>query len=63
MVTDIVAVREELVARGVEVATVRHMTPQGFVDGVDPTHADYNSFAEFADPDGNSWVLQERGHG
>ena len=36
VVTDIEAAREELVARGVDVATVRHMTPQGFVDGVDP---------------------------
>jgi hypothetical protein len=27
--------------------------------GADPSHADYNSFADFADPDGNTWVLQE----
>ena len=38
------------------------MTANGFVDGVDPEHADYNSFAEFTDPDGNLWVLQERGY-
>jgi catechol 2,3-dioxygenase-like lactoylglutathione lyase family enzyme len=63
VVADIVAVRDDLVSRGVDVAAVRHMTPQGFVEGVDPAHADYNSFAEFTDPDGNSWVLQERGHG
>jgi hypothetical protein len=24
-------------------------------------HADYMSFAEFNDPDGNVWILQERG--
>jgi hypothetical protein len=27
--------------------------------GSDPEHADYASFADFADPDGNTWVLQE----
>src|SRR4051794_7071550 len=63
VVTDIVAARAALMSRGVEVNEVRHMTPNGFVEGVDPEHADYNSFAEFADPDGNTWVLQERGHG
>jgi hypothetical protein len=26
---------------------------------VDPGHEKYNSFADFADPDGNTWVLQE----
>jgi hypothetical protein len=35
------------------------MTPGGWQPGVDPTHAKYNSFADFADPDGNTWVLQE----
>jgi catechol 2,3-dioxygenase-like lactoylglutathione lyase family enzyme len=28
----------------------------------DPQRADYSSFADFSDPDGNTWVLQER-HG
>ena len=59
VVEDIEAAREGLVGRGVEVSPIRHMTPQGWVDGVDPDHADYNSFADFADPDGNTWVLQE----
>ena len=63
VVTDIDAARDELVSRGVAVNPVRHMTPQGWADGVDPQHTDYNSFADFADPDGNTWVLQERGHG
>jgi catechol 2,3-dioxygenase-like lactoylglutathione lyase family enzyme len=62
VVRDIEAARRELVARGAEVNAIRHMTPDGWVDGVDPQHADYNSFAEFADPDGNTFVLQERGH-
>jgi catechol 2,3-dioxygenase-like lactoylglutathione lyase family enzyme len=59
VVSDIEAVRAELTGRGVEVGEVRHMTPEGWADGVDPEHADYNSFADFADPDGNTWVLQE----
>jgi catechol 2,3-dioxygenase-like lactoylglutathione lyase family enzyme len=29
------------------------------VDGPDPDHKSYNSFATFEDPDGNSWLLQE----
>ncbi len=62
MVTDIEATRAELAGRGVEISPVRHMTAQGWQDGADPAHADYNSFADFADPDGNTWVLQERDH-
>lgn len=60
MVKDIVAARDELVSRGVDVSAVRHMTPQGWADGPHPERSDYNSFADFADPDGNTWVLQER---
>jgi catechol 2,3-dioxygenase-like lactoylglutathione lyase family enzyme len=59
VVEDIEAARAELVGRGVDVGAIRHMTPEGWVDGVDPEHAAYNSFADFADPDGNTWVLQE----
>ena len=29
------------------------------VPGPAPEHATYASFASFADPDGNEWVLQE----
>lgn len=60
VVTDIEAARAELVGRGVEVSEIRHLGSDGFAPGVDPEHTDYNSFAEFADPDGNTWVLQER---
>ncbi len=60
VVPDIEKARAELVDRGIEVSNVRHMTPEGWVDGPDPKHANYNSFADFADPDGNTWVLQER---
>ena len=59
VVTDIEAARAELVGRGVEVGEIRHMTPDGWQPGADPEHADYNSFADFSDPDGNTWVLQE----
>jgi catechol 2,3-dioxygenase-like lactoylglutathione lyase family enzyme len=59
VVTDLEAARAELVGRGLEVSEIRHMTPGGWQPGVDPDHRDYNSFADFEDPDGNTWVLQE----
>jgi len=62
VVTDIEAAHAELAGRGVQVSDIRYMSPEGFQPGVDPAHNDYNSFAEFADPDGNTWVLQERGY-
>jgi hypothetical protein len=60
VVYDIEAARAELVERGVEVSEIRHMTSGGWMPGVDPEHTDYSSFGDFNDPDGNSWVLQER---
>ena len=57
---DIEAARAELVERGVEVSEVRHLESGNWVTGPDPEHTDYNSFADFSDPDGNTWVLQER---
>jgi len=59
VVTDIEAARAELADRGVEISEIRHMGPDGWQPGVDPEHSDYNSFADFSDPDGNTWVLQE----
>ena len=59
VVTDIEAARAELVGRGVEVSEIRHMGPGGWEPGPDPDRSDYNSFADFSDPDGNTWVLQE----
>ncbi len=59
VVDDITAAREELSNRGAEVSEIRHMTPEGWKHGADPDQARYNSFADFADPDGNTWVLQE----
>lgn len=61
IVADIEAARTELTGRGVEVSEIRHMGPNGWGPGPDPEHQDYNSFADFSDPDGNTWVLQEVG--
>ena len=60
-VTDIEAARAELVARGVEVSDIRHFNREKreWEPGVDPDHNTYASFADLADPDGNTWVLQE----
>ncbi len=63
VVTDIEAARAELVGRGVDVSDIRHMGPNGWAPGTHPEHADYGSFADFKDPDGNSWVLQEARRG
>ncbi|MFL6160650.1 MAG: VOC family protein [Jatrophihabitantaceae bacterium] len=62
VVTDLQAALDELSGRGVPVSQARHLTAEGWQPGVDPEHQDYASFADFADPDGNSWVLQEVGH-
>ncbi len=59
IVFDIEAVRAELVERGVDVSEIRHMGPSGWEPGPDPERRDYGSFADFSDPDGNTWVLQE----
>jgi hypothetical protein len=59
VVPDILAARDGLVRRGVEVGEVRHLEDGAWVPGPDPQRANYQSFADFADPDGNVWVLQE----
>jgi catechol 2,3-dioxygenase-like lactoylglutathione lyase family enzyme len=61
VVTDIEAARSGLRERGVEVSEVRHMESGKWAPGPDPERRDYGSFADFSDPDGNTWVLQERG--
>jgi catechol 2,3-dioxygenase-like lactoylglutathione lyase family enzyme len=61
IVSDIVGARAELVQRGVDVGEVRHLESGAWVPGPNPERRDYESFAHFSDPDGNSWVLQERG--
>jgi catechol 2,3-dioxygenase-like lactoylglutathione lyase family enzyme len=68
IVADIDAARKELADRGVEVSDVFHAitpgaqfqsTDAGRISGREPAHASYSSFATFADPDGNGWLLQE----
>jgi hypothetical protein len=66
VVNDLEATRGELLARGVDVGVPRHKFPladwQGdWKSGLDAERTDYASFADFRDPDGNLWVLQERG--
>jgi catechol 2,3-dioxygenase-like lactoylglutathione lyase family enzyme len=67
VVTDLEAARSRLLERQVQVSAIRHKVPidawdGGFAAGLDPAHRDYASFADFSDPDGNRWVLQERGY-
>jgi catechol 2,3-dioxygenase-like lactoylglutathione lyase family enzyme len=67
VVSDLEAARASLLERGVKVREIRHKTPVGawdggFAAGLDPERGDYASFADFSDPDGNTWVLQERGY-
>jgi catechol 2,3-dioxygenase-like lactoylglutathione lyase family enzyme len=59
IVSDIEAARNALVAAGIEVSEIFHLTPNGPAAGVDPEHGTYRSRAVFSDPDGNSWMLQE----
>ena len=71
IVSDLAAVRKELLGRGVKVSEVFHNEgvylgpdePYLFgrlrVSGPDPEHRSYRSFASFRDPDGNGWLFQE----
>jgi catechol 2,3-dioxygenase-like lactoylglutathione lyase family enzyme len=59
VVTDIEAARAELVGRGLEVSEIRHYEGGKWAPGPDPKHQDFASYADFSDPDGNTWILQE----
>ena len=71
IVSDIVSARKALLDRGVQVSEVFHNdgvytgTDENYlfgkvrVDGPDPEHRSYRSFASFKDPDGNGWLFQE----
>lgn len=59
IVTDIEAARAELVGRGVEASGIWHMEAGRQTPGPEPERRDYNSFLNFDDPDGNTWVVQE----
>ena len=59
VVSDIVAAREDLIARGVDVSELFHRGPDGLLPGADPERRSYLTYASFSDPDGNGWLLQE----
>ena len=54
-VTDIEAARDDLISRGVDVGEVYEARPPGF----DEAGRSYFAYAQFKDPDGNGWLLQE----
>ena len=62
IVSDIEAAHSELVGRGIEVSDIWHGPPfpvEARQPGPDPERASYGSFCAFADPDGNTWIVQE----
>jgi catechol 2,3-dioxygenase-like lactoylglutathione lyase family enzyme len=71
IVSDMAAARKALLGRGVQVSEVFHNagvytgTDETYlfgsvrVNGPDPEHRSYRSFASFKDPDGNGWLFQE----
>jgi catechol 2,3-dioxygenase-like lactoylglutathione lyase family enzyme len=67
IVTDIAAARAELKERGADISEIWHDEDGVFhwagtahrVPGPHPERDSYASFASFADPDGNEWVLQQ----
>ncbi len=59
IVSDIEQTRNELIAAGIDVGEIFHITADGPVNGLDPQRGTYRSRAVFSDPDGNSWMLQE----
>ena len=59
-VHDVVATREDLIGRGVDVDEIYHSAPgEQPGPGPHPERKSYASYAEFSDPDGNTWLLQE----
>jgi len=59
--------RDKLMEAGVPVQAIRRKDvlatwAGGFAPGIDPERRNYASFADFADPDGNVWTIQERGY-
>jgi catechol 2,3-dioxygenase-like lactoylglutathione lyase family enzyme len=72
IVSNIEAARKELLDCGVEISEVFHGASDVYagtdepylfgrirVNGPDPEHRSYRSFASFRDPDGNGWLFQE----
>jgi hypothetical protein len=64
IVDDLDAARRDLTGHGAQVSEIWHgrvLGKEGMEPGPDPDGASYGSFASFADPDGNRWLLQEIG--
>jgi catechol 2,3-dioxygenase-like lactoylglutathione lyase family enzyme len=71
IVSDLEAVRADLLRRGIEVSEAFHsegvytgadepyLFGRARVSGPDAEHRSYRSFASFKDPDGNGWLFQE----
>lgn len=59
IVADIEAARAALIAAGVEVSDFWHYGANGRGEGLDPERGSYLSRADFTDPDGNTWQMQE----
>jgi catechol 2,3-dioxygenase-like lactoylglutathione lyase family enzyme len=67
VVDDVIAARAAIADRGVDVSEVfhdeggifHHAGTASRVPGPDPERRSYSSWASFADPDGNGWLLQE----
>ncbi len=63
VVSDIEAAHRELSGLGLDLGSIHHYAEGEEVNGPDPDRQDYNSFARFSDPDGNTWGLQEVEYG
>ena len=59
VVSDIEAARSELVDQGIDVSEPFHFGASGQADGLHPERADYATYVQFDDPDGNRWLVQE----
>lgn len=72
IVSEIEAARKNLLDRGIKVSEAFHGAANVYtgadepylfgrkrVNGPDPQHGSYRSFASFQDPDGNGWLFQE----
>jgi catechol 2,3-dioxygenase-like lactoylglutathione lyase family enzyme len=62
VVSDIQAAHHELVGGGIDVSDIWHGPPfpvDARMPGVDPERTSYGSFFSIADPDGNTWLVQE----
>ena len=60
-VDDVVLAVTDLRSRGVDVSDPFHFGQNGQTPGVHPgtPRPDFGTYAQFADPDGNVWLLQE----